>query len=196
MYDPAPYRRSAVALEARDVSVRRCGRSLVQRVSLTAERGELLVLLGGVGSGTSTLLELLAGRIELDAGRILVDGRAPLDLADGSPRVAYAHGAHACSALLDRTSGTDTAVRGVIALLDASTVGLDEARARQLLARCRTAADDGHSIVVTLDSAGLAAAYATTVALFVAGRLLSWGPPAVALVPAVQLLGDAGHRVH
>ena len=47
MYDPAPYRRSAPALEARDVSVRRCGRSLVQRVSLTAERGELLDRSGG-----------------------------------------------------------------------------------------------------------------------------------------------------
>ncbi|MET0628412.1 MAG: ABC transporter ATP-binding protein [Acidimicrobiia bacterium] len=196
MYDPAPYRQRAVALEARDVSVRRCGHSLVQRVSLTAERGELLVLLGGVGSGTSTLLELLAGRIDLDAGRVLVDGRAPLDLADASPMVAYAHGAHACTALLDHTTSRGAQERGAIALLDPSTEGLDEATARHLLARCRAAADDGHSIVVTLDSAGLAATYATTVALFVAGRLLSWGPPAVALVPALQLLGDAGHRVH
>jgi ABC-type hemin transport system ATPase subunit len=171
MYDPAPYRRSAPALEARDVSVRRCGHSLVQRVSITAESAELLVLLGGTGSGTSTLLELLAGRSELDAGRVLVDGRPPLDLADAAPRVASAQGSRACAELLEQTT-SDAARAGAITLLDGATIGLDEQDARRLLARCRAAADGGLG-VVTLDSAGLAAKYATTVALFVAGRLLS-----------------------
>ena len=63
------------ALEAQDVSMRRCGRSLVQRVSLTADRGELLALCGPEGSGTRTLLHLLSGHLLADAGRVLVDGR-------------------------------------------------------------------------------------------------------------------------
>ena len=63
------------ALEAQDVSMRRCGRSLVQRVSITADRGELLVLCGPEGSGTRTLLHLLSGHLQTDAGRVLVDGR-------------------------------------------------------------------------------------------------------------------------
>ena len=195
MYDLAPYRPHAPALEARDASVRRCGRSLVQRVSLTVERGELLVLLGGAGSGTSTVLELLAGRIEPDAGQVLVDGRAPLDLADAPPRVSYARGTRACAELLERARRGDEAPPAGLVLLDGATVGLDEQAAQQVLARCRAVADGGVGIVVSLDAAGLAARYATTVALFVAGRLLSWGSPAVALVPALQLLGDAGHRV-
>lgn len=195
MYDSAPYRRRAPALEARDVSVRRSGRSLVQRVSITVDRGELLVLLGGAGSGTSTLLELLAGRTELDAGRVLIDGRTPLDLAGAASRVAYARGAGACAVLLDDLVGRAPDDRAAVALLDGATVGLDERAAHDVLGRCRAAADDGHGIVITLDAAGLAAAYATAIALFVAGRLLSWGAPAVALVPALQLLGGAGHGV-
>ena len=59
----------APALEAQDVSMRRCGRSLVQRVSLTADRGELLVLCGPEGSGTRTLLHLFSGHLRVDAGQ-------------------------------------------------------------------------------------------------------------------------------
>src|SRR3974377_998663 len=55
--------------------MRRCGRSLVQRVSLTADRGELLGLCGPEGAGTRTLLHLLSGHLVADAGRGLVDGR-------------------------------------------------------------------------------------------------------------------------
>lgn len=182
----APNRRFAAALEARDVSVRRCGRSLVQRVSFTADRGELLVLLGDAGSGTDTLVQMLAGRVLPDAGRVLLDGRVPLDtVAEGTSRVHLAEGPDACAQwLADRG---DTAV----ALLDRPVAGLDDEDARDVLDGCRRAVGEGRAIVATLDRAGLAAAYASTIALFVAGRLLSWGTPGVALVPALQLLGGA-----
>ncbi len=160
MTQTAPTRRAMPALEARDVSVRRCGRSLLQRASLTVEPGELLVLLGGPGSGTDTLLEVLAGRLEPDAGRVL------------------------------RGRGADEAM-----LLPRPADGLDTARARDGLAWCRAAADAGRPVVVTVASAELAATYATTIALFVAGRMVSWGAPAIALVPALQLLGDTRHGV-
>ena len=46
-------------------------------------------------------------------------------------------------------------------------------------------------MVLAVDAPEPVAAYATTVALFVAGRLLSWGAPTVALVPAVHILSVA-----
>lgn len=155
-----PARRLSPVLETRDVSVRRCGRSLLQRASITVDAGEFLVLLGDHGSGADTLLDVLSGVLEPDAGRVVVG------------------------------AGADAAW-----LLARPTDGLDDAGARAVLTRCRSAAAGGRAVVATLASAEHAAAYASTVALFVAGRMLSWGTPAVALVPAIQLLG-AARRMH
>ncbi|HXP97649.1 MAG TPA: ABC transporter ATP-binding protein [Telmatospirillum sp.] len=44
-------------------------------VDLEIADGELLVVIGPSGSGKTTLLKLLAGFLEADSGRILVDGR-------------------------------------------------------------------------------------------------------------------------
>jgi hypothetical protein len=48
-------------------------------------------------------------------------------------------------------------------------------------------------VVVTADAPERVAAHATTVALFVAGRLLSWGAPPVALVPALHIMSAGGY---
>ena len=53
------------------------GRSLipaVDGVSLAAERGEFIALLGASGSGKSTLLNLIAGLDRPDSGAIVVEG--------------------------------------------------------------------------------------------------------------------------
>ena len=50
----------------------------VDRVSLTAEHGELLCLLGPSGCGKTTLLRLIAGLEEADEGTVSFDGR-PLE---------------------------------------------------------------------------------------------------------------------
>ena len=185
----APTHRATPALETRDVSVRRCGRSLLQRASITVHDGEFLVLLGGEGSGTDTLLHLLAGALAPDAGRVFVDGRTWMQPAGTpSPRTRLATGAAPSVAVLD---GADDEV----ALLERPTDGLDHRDAHHLLRRCRDAADRGRAVVATVASADLAAAHATTIGLFVAGRMLSWGSPAIALVPALQLIGDSGHGV-
>lgn len=48
---------------------------VVHNVSMEIEDGELFVLLGGSGSGKSTILRMIAGLAEPDAGRIELDGK-------------------------------------------------------------------------------------------------------------------------
>lgn len=48
---------------------------VVNNVSFQIEDGELFVMLGGSGSGKSTILRLIAGLIEPDDGRIEINGR-------------------------------------------------------------------------------------------------------------------------
>lgn len=50
-------------------------------VDLTAERGQLLAVVGASGSGKSTLLNLLAGLDSPTSGRIEVDGRSLAELS-------------------------------------------------------------------------------------------------------------------
>lgn len=59
-----------------DVTVTiRGGQVLLDRVTLLAEPGELLVILGPSGSGKSTLLRTIAGFLPVAAGEVIVDGR-------------------------------------------------------------------------------------------------------------------------
>lgn len=50
------------------------GHTVVDRVSLNVNDGELVVLLGSSGSGKSTILRLVAGLILPDEGRIMLNG--------------------------------------------------------------------------------------------------------------------------
>ena len=64
----------------------------VRDLSLTVDQGELLVLLGGSGSGKTTTLKMINRLIEPSAGSVLVDGR---DVAELAPhelrrRIGYA----------------------------------------------------------------------------------------------------------
>jgi len=171
------------AVEACDVTYRRCGLTLVQRVSLCADRGEVLALLGPAGSGVNTLLLLLAGAFSPDAGRVLIDGVATTtprwDLRP-DPRV-IAHGPDGAATALASPSGS-------IVMLDRPTAGLDDTAAADVLRAARGRATDGACVVLTLDNHRVAAAHADTIAVVVAGRLVSWGVPGVALVPALRLL--------
>ncbi len=57
--------------------------AIVDQVSLEVPDGELFVLLGASGSGKSTVLRLIAGLIQPDAGRIVLHGR---DVTDVPPQ--------------------------------------------------------------------------------------------------------------
>lgn len=61
-------------LNVADISRRRAGRAAVSGVSFTLNRGEVLGLLGVNGAGKSTTLQMLAGALKPDSGRIVLDG--------------------------------------------------------------------------------------------------------------------------
>ena len=57
------------------------GPPVLDRISLTAQRGDFISIIGPSGCGKSTLLRLLAGLSPVTAGELLVEGRTPDDAA-------------------------------------------------------------------------------------------------------------------
>ena len=72
-------------LDMRGIAKSFPGVKALSDVSLTLERGEVLVVVGENGAGKSTLMKILAGAQRADAGEILIDG-APVQI--DSPRAA------------------------------------------------------------------------------------------------------------
>jgi sulfate/thiosulfate transport system ATP-binding protein len=68
---------------------RYAGHPVVNGVSLQAGDGELYVLLGPSGSGKSTLLRMIAGLADVDAGRVLLQGRDVTDLPPARRGVGF-----------------------------------------------------------------------------------------------------------
>lgn len=64
-----------VTLDLRDVSIRRGGQTIVDGVTFSARRGELVALIGVSGSGKTSVLRAVAGLDPIDSGTIEVDGR-------------------------------------------------------------------------------------------------------------------------
>ena len=62
------------ALEVRDLSLERGGKSVLRDVSLTVERGKIVALLGANGAGKSSLVLGVAGAIPISAGQVLSEG--------------------------------------------------------------------------------------------------------------------------
>ncbi len=70
-------------LDAREVSLWRGERCVLEALNLALSPGRLLALVGPNGAGKSTLLALLAGVLRPDAGQVRLDGRC---LRDWPPR--------------------------------------------------------------------------------------------------------------
>ena len=64
-----------VTLDVRDVSIRRGGQTVINEVTFSAQRGELVALIGVSGSGKTSMLRAIAGLDPIDSGSIEVDGR-------------------------------------------------------------------------------------------------------------------------
>lgn len=62
------------AIEFRDVDLAFDEQVILDKVSFTVRRGETKIVLGGSGSGKSTIINLVLGLIKPDAGEILIDG--------------------------------------------------------------------------------------------------------------------------
>lgn len=61
-------------LDVRDVRLRRGAREILRGVSFTADRGEIVVLMGLSGSGKTTILRAIAGLERHDSGHIHIEG--------------------------------------------------------------------------------------------------------------------------
>ena len=176
-----------LAIEARSVTYRRSGLTLIQHVSLCADRGEFLAVLEAPGSGAETLLALLAGTLEPDHGGVLVDGRSQSRARRGfrdDPRHAGERprsGGDAPRRCRTTERSSCSSVRPSGSRSTAPTTSSRECRAR---------ADAGAAVVATLADPQLACRLAHTLAVLVAGRLVAWAEPGVALSPAVRALSQ------
>ena len=52
---------------------------IYDRLSFDVRRGEFVCILGPSGCGKSTLLRMIGGLLDVNVGRVTVDGRAPRD---------------------------------------------------------------------------------------------------------------------
>ncbi len=71
---------SGASLIAKDVTVRAGDRAILDRVSITVNAGEFVVVVGPNGAGKSTLLRVLAGEAKPTRGAVQLDGRAIADI--------------------------------------------------------------------------------------------------------------------
>ena len=87
--NPAPWRRM---IELQHLTKQYGEQVAVRDLSLRVDEGELLVLLGGSGSGKTTTLKMINRLIEPSAGSVRVDGRDVAELAphDLRRRIGYA----------------------------------------------------------------------------------------------------------
>ncbi len=76
-------------VELRDVIVRHNGVTVLDRVSLTIDRGEFVAVLGPNGAGKTTLLKVILGLIEVDSGEVRVFGRPAQSLGPARSRIGY-----------------------------------------------------------------------------------------------------------
>ena len=68
-----------VSLE--NVTFARGERPILKGLSLTVRRGTVTAILGGSGTGKTTILNLIGGRLKPDSGRVIVDGESVPELS-------------------------------------------------------------------------------------------------------------------
>ena len=73
-------------LEVRDLTMGFGDRTVLRDISLTADRGELVGILGVSGSGKTTLFNCIAGLYVPRAGQVLLDGE---DITGTTGRISY-----------------------------------------------------------------------------------------------------------
>ncbi len=79
--------RKDVIIEVRDFTAAYGGRTVIDDISFDVHRGEVFVILGGSGSGKSTMLKHMIGLYEPAAGSIRIEGD-DIVTAEGEARLA------------------------------------------------------------------------------------------------------------
>ena len=64
----------APLIELRNLTFRRGARAVLDNLSLSIPRGKVTAILGSSGTGKTTLLNLIGGRLRPEAGEVMVDG--------------------------------------------------------------------------------------------------------------------------
>ncbi|GMR03974.1 MAG: ATP-binding cassette domain-containing protein [Gammaproteobacteria bacterium] len=72
---------SDVLVDIQDLRFCRGKRVILDGLTLRIPRGKVTAILGGSGTGKTTLLYLIGGRLKPDAGRVIVDGISVPDLS-------------------------------------------------------------------------------------------------------------------
>ena len=149
---------SLAALE--DVTLRRNGEAVLDAVSLTVDRGEIVTLVGPNGSGKTTLVRTLLGAVRPDGGRVIrraglrvgyvpqrlsIDPTLPMSVARFL-RLPNRHSREAIDAALEDAGLPDVADRPLAALSGGQLQ-------RALLARALI--DDPELLVLDEPTAGL-----------------------------------------
>ncbi len=70
------------AIEFRDVELAFDDQVILDKVSFTVRRGETKIVLGGSGTGKSTIINLVLGLLKPDAGQVFVEGEDITDFDD------------------------------------------------------------------------------------------------------------------
>lgn len=82
-----------VLLEVKNLEKRENGQLVVSGLNFTQARGEKLAIMGETGSGKSSILKMVAGLMQPDAGEVLFNGErvvGPLEtLIPGHPGIGY-----------------------------------------------------------------------------------------------------------
>jgi len=77
-----PVERLVPAIEFRDVELAFDDQVILDKVSFSVRRGETKIVLGGSGSGKSTIINLILGLLKPDAGEVLIEGENITDFDD------------------------------------------------------------------------------------------------------------------
>lgn len=81
-YEAALDERLIPTIEFRDVELAFDDQVVLNKISFSVRRGETRIVLGGSGSGKSTIINLILGLIKPDAGQVLIDGLDITELDD------------------------------------------------------------------------------------------------------------------
>ncbi|MBE9516323.1 MAG: ATP-binding cassette domain-containing protein [Proteobacteria bacterium] len=76
MTDQKKARSDNAHIVMQDMTFRRGNRKIFDGLSLDIERGKVTAILGGSGTGKTTLLNLIGGRLRPESGDVLVDGKS------------------------------------------------------------------------------------------------------------------------